>query len=164
MKSSISSLIFYIYIYIYIYIRIYLSTYLSIYVSIYLSTYLCIYLSIYVSMPLQPFVGPWPLFQFLDLFTQLVGLLGRGITPSQGRYLHRGKHNHRANTHINASSGIRTHSPSVLGSEDSSCLRPRGHCDRLQFWNYTNKKSRQYKYKFRTEWKGLQQVSGSVTS
>jgi hypothetical protein len=26
-----------------------------------------IYLSIYLSMALQPFVGPWPLFQFLDL-------------------------------------------------------------------------------------------------
>jgi hypothetical protein len=39
-------------------------------------------------MALQPFVGPWPLFQFLDLFTQSVGLLGRGISPSQGRYLH----------------------------------------------------------------------------
>jgi hypothetical protein len=27
--------------------------------------------------------------------------------------------------------GIRTHDPSVRASEDSSCLRPRGHCDRL---------------------------------
>jgi hypothetical protein len=27
-------------------------------------------------------------------------------------------------------SGIRTHDPSVLGSEDNSCHRPRGHCDR----------------------------------
>jgi hypothetical protein len=39
-------------------------------------------------MAVQHFVGPWPLFQFLDLFTQPVGLLGRGISPSQGRYLH----------------------------------------------------------------------------
>jgi hypothetical protein len=29
-------------------------------------------------MALQPFVGPWPLFQFLDLFTQSAGLFGRG--------------------------------------------------------------------------------------
>jgi hypothetical protein len=36
-------------------------------------------------MALQPFVGPWPLFQFVELFTQTVGLLGRGISPSQGR-------------------------------------------------------------------------------
>jgi hypothetical protein len=28
-------------------------------------------------------------------------------------------------------SEIRTHNPSVRASEDSSCLRPRGHCDRL---------------------------------
>jgi hypothetical protein len=26
----------------------------------------------------NPFVGPWPLFQFLDVYTQSVGLLGRG--------------------------------------------------------------------------------------
>jgi hypothetical protein len=34
-------------------------------------------------------VGPWPLFQLLDLFTQSLGLLGRGISPSQDHYLHR---------------------------------------------------------------------------
>jgi hypothetical protein len=28
-------------------------------------------------MALQPFVGPWPLFRFLDLFTQSVRLFGR---------------------------------------------------------------------------------------
>jgi hypothetical protein len=39
-------------------------------------------------MALQFFVGTWPLFQFLDIFTQSVGLLGRGISPSQGRYMH----------------------------------------------------------------------------
>jgi hypothetical protein len=48
-------------------------------------------------MALQPFVGPWPLFQFLDLFTQSVGLLGRGISPSQGLYLHIGQHKHTIN-------------------------------------------------------------------
>jgi hypothetical protein len=41
----------------------------------------------YLSMALQPFVGPWPLFQFLGSFKQSVGLLGLGIRPSQGRYL-----------------------------------------------------------------------------
>jgi hypothetical protein len=49
-------------------------------------------IGIYLSMALQPFVGPWPVLQFLDLFTQSVGLLGRGISPSQGRYLHTGQH------------------------------------------------------------------------
>jgi hypothetical protein len=53
-----------------------------------------VYLSIYLSMALQPFVGPWPLFQFLDLFTQSVRLLGRESSPSQGRYLHIEQHKH----------------------------------------------------------------------
>jgi hypothetical protein len=34
------------------------------------------------------------------------------------------------NTDIHALTGIRTHDPSFLAGEDSSCLRPRGHCDR----------------------------------
>jgi hypothetical protein len=45
------------------------------------------------------FMGPWPLFQFLYLFTQSVGLLRRGISPSQLRYLHTGQHKHRINAH-----------------------------------------------------------------
>jgi hypothetical protein len=44
-------------------------------------------MSIYLSMVLQPFVGPWSVLQFLNLFTHSVVLLGRGINPSQGRYL-----------------------------------------------------------------------------
>jgi hypothetical protein len=51
-----------------------------------------------LSMALQPFVGPWPLFQFLDLFTQKIGLLGRGISPSQGRYLHTEQHKQNKRT------------------------------------------------------------------
>jgi hypothetical protein len=38
-------------------------------------------------------------FQFLDFFTQSVGLLGREISPSQGHYLHTGQHKHRINAH-----------------------------------------------------------------
>jgi hypothetical protein len=38
-------------------------------------------------MALQPSVGHWPIFHFIDLSAQSVGLLGRGISPSQGRYL-----------------------------------------------------------------------------
>jgi hypothetical protein len=75
------------------------STYLSIYLSIYLPIYLSSYLSIYLSMALQPFVEPWPLFQFLDLFTQSAGLLGWGISLLQGRYLHTGQHNYRISAH-----------------------------------------------------------------
>jgi hypothetical protein len=54
---------------------------------------------IYLSMALQAFVGSWPLVKFLELFTQSVCLLGRGISPSQGRYLHTGQHKHRINAH-----------------------------------------------------------------
>jgi hypothetical protein len=36
---------------------------------------------------------PWPLLQFRNLFTQMVGLLRRGMSPSQGRYPHTGQHN-----------------------------------------------------------------------
>jgi hypothetical protein len=67
------------------------------------------------------------------IYTQSVGLVGWGISPSQGRYLHTKQHRHRLkahNTDIHDLSGIRTHDPSVRVSEDSSCLRPRGHCDR----------------------------------
>jgi hypothetical protein len=38
------------------------------------------------------------LFQFLDLFTQSVGFLGRGIRPFQGRYLHTGQHKQNKRT------------------------------------------------------------------
>jgi hypothetical protein len=81
----------------------------------------------------SPLLGPGLYFSFLIFFTQTLGLLGRGISPSQGRYLHTGKHKHskNANTDIHALSGIRIYDPSVRASEDSSCLRPRGHCDRL---------------------------------
>jgi hypothetical protein len=53
----------------------------------------------FLSIALQPIVWPWPLFQFLDLFTQSVWLLGWGITLSQGRNLHVGQHKHRINVH-----------------------------------------------------------------
>jgi hypothetical protein len=85
---------------------------------------------IHSSIALEPFVGPWLLFQFLNLYT-----VGRtpwtGISPSQGRYLHTGQYNHRINAHtdIHALSGIRNHFPSVRAGEDCSYLRPRGHCD-----------------------------------
>jgi hypothetical protein len=61
-------------------------------------------------MTLQPFVGPWPLslFGFVIIFTQMVGLLERVISPSHGCYLHAGQHKHRINAHtdIHALSGI----------------------------------------------------------
>jgi hypothetical protein len=68
--------------------------------------------------------------QFLNL-RQSVGLLGRGNSPTQGRYLHRTNEHRITQTNIHAFSGIGTHDPSVRAGEDSSCLRSRGHRDRL---------------------------------
>jgi hypothetical protein len=61
------------------------SIYLSIYLSIYGSTALC---------------WTFAAFQFLNIFTQSVGFLGRGISQSQGRYLHTGQHEHRINAQL----------------------------------------------------------------
>jgi hypothetical protein len=55
------------------------------------------------------------------------------INLSQGRYLYTGQHKHGINTYTD----IRTHDPSVRASEDSLCLRPRGHCDRPMYHNNT---------------------------
>jgi hypothetical protein len=55
--------------------------------------------------------------------TQLIGLLGQGISLSQDLYLHTEQQKHRINAHntnIYAFRGIRTHDPSVRVSEDSS--------------------------------------------
>jgi hypothetical protein len=86
------------------------------------------------------FIHQWLYSLLLDLgrfisfliHIQTVGLLGRGISPSQGCYLHTGQHKHKINAHTNihAFSGIRTHDPSLQAGEDCSCLRPRGHYDR----------------------------------
>jgi hypothetical protein len=46
-------------------------------------------------------------------FGYLVGLLGRGISPTQDLYLHTEQHNTEKRTHIHALSGIRTPGPSV---------------------------------------------------
>jgi hypothetical protein len=55
---------------------------------------LSIYLSLY-----GPLLGPGLFFSFVICFTESVGLLGRVISPSQGRYLHTGQHKHRTNGH-----------------------------------------------------------------
>jgi hypothetical protein len=82
--------------------------------------------------------GALAAFSFSWAYTQSVGLLKRGSSPSQGLYLHRiDAHN----TDIHALGGIRTYDPRVRASEDSSCFRPRGH-------NYTI-------YKWQMTWKGF---------
>jgi hypothetical protein len=77
-------------------------------------------------------VGHWPpLMRFLNSYTyrQLVGLLDESARRKAATYT--GQHKHRINADIHAHSGIRTHDPSVRAEEDISCLRPRGHRDRL---------------------------------
>jgi hypothetical protein len=73
-------------------------------------------------------------FSFLILYT-----IGR--TPWTGDQpvakllpTHRTIETQYMHTDIQALSGIRTHDPSVRASEDSSCLRRRGHCDRFHGW------------------------------
>jgi hypothetical protein len=67
---------------------------------------------------------------FSFLFLYEVGLFGRGISRSQGRYLYTEQQKRRINADIQAPSGSRTHDPSVRAGEDGSCLRPSVHCDR----------------------------------
>jgi hypothetical protein len=70
--------------------------------------------------------------KLMYLFGQLVGLLGGGISPTQGLYLNRTTQHRKTRTHIHASSGIRIHDPSFRAAEDGTCLIPLSHWDRLQ--------------------------------
>jgi hypothetical protein len=90
------------------------------------------YVSVFLSMALQSFVGPWPLF-FSFLIFYAVGMTPWAGTQPFARPLaaHRTAQTQWMHRDIHASSGIRTHDPSVWAGEDSSCLRPPGHCDRL---------------------------------
>jgi hypothetical protein len=55
-------------------------------------------------MALVAHSGPRPLIQFRNHFSQTVGLLGRVISSSQGRYLNTGKHKHRINAYTHETS------------------------------------------------------------
>jgi hypothetical protein len=83
------------------------------------------YSLIHSSAALKSVVGPGLLFSSVIIFTQMVGLLERVISPSR-------QHRHTKNscTATHALRGIQTHDPSFRASEDISCLRPRGHRDR----------------------------------
>jgi hypothetical protein len=45
----------------------------------------------------SPLLGPGLFFSFVIFLTQMIGLLGRVLSPSQGRYLHTKQHKHRIN-------------------------------------------------------------------
>jgi hypothetical protein len=47
----------------------------------------------------NPMLGHGLFFNFIIFLTQTFGLLGRVISPSQGRYLHTEQHDHRINAH-----------------------------------------------------------------
>jgi hypothetical protein len=94
--------------------------------------FVCIFVPSRSSITLQNVVRPWPLLQFRNLFYTDGRILGRVISPSQGRYLNTGQHEHRINatqTYMPLSR-IRTYDPRFRASEDSSCFRRRGHCHR----------------------------------
>jgi hypothetical protein len=58
-------------------------------------------------------------------------------------------HKQRINAHtdIHALSGIRSHDASVRATEDSSRIRPRGHCDRQSYlWGYLIKQRAEKTY------------------
>jgi hypothetical protein len=52
----------------------------------------------------SPLLGPGLFFSFIIVCTKTVGLLGRVISPSQGRYLHRTTQRLNAHADIHASS------------------------------------------------------------
>jgi hypothetical protein len=85
------------------------------------------------SMALPAHSGPRPLLQFRKHFSQTIGSLGRVISLSQGHYLNTGQHkqNKRICTpNLHALNGTLSHDSSARAREDSSRLRPPGHCDR----------------------------------
>jgi hypothetical protein len=74
-------------------------------------------LVITVIIVLQSFVGPWQLFQFINLY-KVGGLLRRGISPTKCRYLHTEHNKHRMNTHTHRHACLHWHSntdPNVSG-------------------------------------------------
>jgi hypothetical protein len=86
---------------------------------------------IQLSMALQPFVVPWPLLQFCNLFytdSRIPWTSNEPITrplPTHRTTQTQNKHTHR-HPYLE---WIQTHDPSVRANEDGSCLKPCGHCD-----------------------------------
>jgi hypothetical protein len=97
--------------------------------SVYLLTSpLCLFICLWLYSPLLD-LGRF--FSFL-IYTHSVGLFGRGISPSQCRYLTQ-ENTNRINTHrhpcLEWDSNPR--SQWLRGRRYFSCFRPRGHCDQI---------------------------------
>jgi hypothetical protein len=90
-------------------------------------------LIIFFKRHLQSFMDLWPTLMGFSIYTQrhLVGLLGWGISPTQGLYRHRTTQHRNTRTHIHAPSRIRTCDPNVQAVVDSTCPRLLSHWDRL---------------------------------
>jgi hypothetical protein len=81
-------------------------------------------------------------FSFSWSYTQPVRLIGQGLSPTQGLCLHTAQHKtEETQTGIEAWSGIRTHNVSVRESEDSPCLKQRGHWSLFSLTYTTNKQT-----------------------
>jgi hypothetical protein len=79
-------------------------------------------------MALQSFVGPRPLFQFLNLIHIRYDSLDEGSARREAAtYIENNINTQQTKTDIHTSSGIRTQDPRVRAKEDSSFFRPHGH-------------------------------------
>jgi hypothetical protein len=75
----------------------------------------------------SPLLGPGLIFRSVIFLAH-----SRSHQPVARQVPRTGQHQHRINVHtdIHALSGIWTHDPNVLASDDSSCLRPYSHSER----------------------------------
>jgi hypothetical protein len=87
-------------------------------------------ISLSLSMVVEPF-EPRPLFQILKpIHSRQDSMDGESARRKVATFSQNHTNTGYTHTHIHASSGIRTHDPSVGAGEDGSCLRARCHCDR----------------------------------
>jgi hypothetical protein len=78
-------------------------------------------------------VGPWPLFQFPNpIHSRYDSLKGGSAGRKAATYTQNNTNTEQTHTDIHASSEIRIHDRRVRTGDDGSCLRSRGHCDRLR--------------------------------
>jgi hypothetical protein len=81
-------------------------------------------------MTLQPF-RPWPLFRSLNpTHSQQDSLDGESAHHKATTYTQNNINIEKTHRDFHASSGVRTHDPSVQVGEDGSWFRPGAHCDR----------------------------------
>jgi hypothetical protein len=96
----------------------------------------------FLSLPLRSTGHPWnALFHFSVLILHTVGRTPwTGDQPVAKAVIYTEQHKHRITADIHVLSGIGTQDPSVLASEDISCVGPRGHCHRrwMNQWTKTS--------------------------